>query len=100
MDRAAAIAALKCHEDELKELGIIHAGLFGSTAREEARETSDVDIAVTLTPGPRGFAHLERMDRIKARLSAIIGAPVDVIEEPAESRRVQQAIDRDRVLAF
>jgi predicted nucleotidyltransferase len=100
MDRAAAIAALKRHEHELKQLGVVHAGLFGSTARDEARDTSDVDIAVTLTPSPRGFAHLERMERIKLRLSAIVGGPVDVIEEPAQSPRVQEAIDQERVLAF
>ena len=100
MDRTAAILALKRHKDELKQLGIVRLSLFGSTARDEARQASDVDVAVTLTPGPRGFAHLERMGRIKARISAIIGGLVDVIEEPAPSPRVQRAIDEDRVLAF
>jgi hypothetical protein len=38
------------------------------------------------------------MDYIKAKLAAILGRPVDVIEE--RSPRVQRAIDRDRVLAF
>lgn len=76
MNRAVIIAALKSHEVELKQLGVVKLSPFGSTARDEARPTSDVDLAVTLAPGRRGLTHLERMDRIKARLSAIVGCPL------------------------
>jgi predicted nucleotidyltransferase len=100
MQRTAVIATLKRHKAELNKLGIVRLSLFGSTARDEASRKSDVDLAVTLTPSRRGFAHLERMDRIRERLSEILGCPVDVIEEPAPSPRVQRAIDQDRVLAF
>lgn len=100
MNRAAVITALRLHEAELKKLGIVRLSLFGSTARNEASESSDVDIATTLSPGPRGLAHLERMERIKARLSEIIGCAVDVIEEPSPLPHVQGAIEQDRVLAF
>ena len=44
MDRSAAIARLREHETELKGLGVEHLYLFGSTARDEAREDSDVDL--------------------------------------------------------
>ncbi len=100
MDRAAVIEALKSHEVELRKLGIVRISLFGSTARGEASKRSDVDIAVEMTPGPRGFARLERLDAVKDRLAEILGAPVDVIEEPSNRPRIQQEIDRDRVLAF
>jgi hypothetical protein len=42
MERAAAIATLKAHEAELRQLGVEHLYLFGSTARGEAREDSDL----------------------------------------------------------
>ena len=100
MRRTAVIATLKRHKAELRKLGIVRLSLFGSTARDEASRTSDVDVAVTLTRGRRGFAHLERLDRIRERLSEILGCRVDVIEEPAPSPHVQRAIDQDRVLAF
>jgi predicted nucleotidyltransferase len=53
-----------------------------------------------LTAGPRGFVRLERIDQVKARLSKILRRRVDLIEEPSSSPRVQQEIDRDRILAF
>jgi predicted nucleotidyltransferase len=40
------------------------------------------------------------MDRLKKRLTEILGQPVDLIDEPSPSLRVQREIDRDRVLAF
>jgi hypothetical protein len=44
MQRDAAIATLKVHEAELKELGVRRLYLFDSTARRDARENSDVDL--------------------------------------------------------
>lgn len=44
MTRDEVISRLKQHEDDLKRLGVEHLYLFGSTARGEAREDSDVDL--------------------------------------------------------
>jgi predicted nucleotidyltransferase len=44
MRRDDAIAKLKQHEAELRRLGVHHLYLFGSTARGDAREDSDVDL--------------------------------------------------------
>ena len=100
MDRHTVIALLKHHQAELSELGVLTVSIIGSTARNEATASSDVDLAVKLTPAPRGFAHLERMDRLRERIADILGCSVDVIEEPSPSPRVQRGIDQDRVLAF
>jgi predicted nucleotidyltransferase len=100
MDRLAVISILKKHEAELKELGVIRLSLFGSTARNEAAKQSDVDLAVQMKPGPRGFARLERLDVIRERIAEILGAAVDLIEEPSDRPRVQREIDRDRMVAF
>jgi gluconolactonase len=86
MNRTAVITALKRHQDELKQLGIARLSLFGSTARDEARKASDVDVAVILTPGPRGFAHLDRMERIKSRVAAIVAIPARAARHRPGSR--------------
>src|SRR5579859_6346733 len=44
MTRDEAIARLKQSETILKKVGVRHLYLFGSTARDEARPESDVDL--------------------------------------------------------
>lgn len=100
MDRSQVISILTRHEPELRALGIEHLSLFGSTATNSGTADSDVDVAVRMAPGPRGFDRLERLDTVRHRLAELLRCPVDVIEEPARSPRVQSAIERDRVPAF
>ncbi len=57
MERSEAIAKLKQHEAELKQLGVEHLYLFGSTARGEGREDSDVDLFFDHSWGLSGFSH-------------------------------------------
>jgi len=100
MQRDAALAVLREHAEELRALGVLSASLFGSTARDEATALSDVDIAVVLTPGPRGFRHIARMRDLRTVLSGWLGLPVDVVEEPIVRPRVRAEIERDRARAF
>ncbi len=100
MSRATVLSVLQQHRDELMRLGVLSLSIVGSVARDTSDGASDVDIAVRLSAGERGFAHLRRLDELEQRLSAILGRHVDLIEEPAASARVQREIDRDRVLAF
>ena len=58
MDRTEAIARLKAHEAELKQLGVQHLFLFGSTARGDAREDSDVDLFFDHPEGSLGLFEL------------------------------------------
>jgi predicted nucleotidyltransferase len=53
MDRAEVIAKLKSAEPRLRAHGVAALYLFGSYARDEAREDSDIDVFVDKTPGLR-----------------------------------------------
>lgn len=79
-------------------MGLLHLSLFGSVARDDATEQSDVDLAVTLdrTAG----IDLFRFAAIKQRLSDIVGVPTDLVSEPVRNPRLQTVIDRDRVDVF
>ena len=47
--------------DHGQEYGILQIGIFGSTARDEAGEESDVDILVkTRTPNPFALVHVKQ----------------------------------------
>jgi uncharacterized protein len=46
MDRTAAITALKHHASAIKAMGATSLYVFGSTVRDEAKETSDLDLFI------------------------------------------------------
>jgi hypothetical protein len=100
MNSRIAIAALRRHKAELRKLGVVSLSLFGSTARNEATEDSDVDLAVTLKNVPHGFAYFGRLDEIEQLASRILKRRVDVVPEPAAKPAIRRAIEQDRVRAF
>jgi predicted nucleotidyltransferase len=52
------ITFLQTHKDELAQrFGVVSVGLFGSYARGEAREDSDIDIAIELAPERKSLAN-------------------------------------------
>jgi uncharacterized protein len=55
MQREDVIARLKEHEAELRRLGVEHLYLFGSTARDEAGDDSDVDLFFDHPEGSLGL---------------------------------------------
>jgi uncharacterized protein len=76
MERDEAIIKLKQHDAELKELGVEHLYLFGSTARGEAREDSDIDLFFDHPEGSLGLFAL--MD-VKQAAARILGRKVDIM---------------------
>jgi hypothetical protein len=49
MTRDDIFSTLRAHERELRAAGVTSLALFGSAARGEQREDSDVDVVVQLT---------------------------------------------------
>ncbi len=97
MTRAEAVKHLQAHRDHLYMMGIEHVAVFGSTARNEARSDSDLDLAITLRKDVRlGWDYFTLDDRI----SALLGIPVDLVSEPVTRIRLKQEIDRDRIDVF
>ena len=91
MERSEAIARLKQHETELKRLGVEHLYLFGSTARGEAREDSDVDLFFDHPEGSLGLFAL--MD-VKEAAARIVGHKTDIM-----TRRSLHPVLRDGIEA-
>jgi hypothetical protein len=102
MNKDEIIAKLRAHEAELRTAGVTSLALFGSAARGEQREDSDVDVVVGLTEEARsgGFAYFGRIDSLTRRLTEILQRPVDVVAEPILKDRLRRAIDEDRIIAF
>jgi len=100
MTRTKVLDVIRRDEAALRRLGVVRLSLFGSTARDEARHGSDVDIAVRLDPGLTGLRALGSLDRVRDRLSQLLNAPVDVVPEPDEPGPLKDAIERDGRLAL
>ncbi len=91
MDRDTAIATLKAHEAELRQLGVAHLFLFGSTARGAARDESDVDL---FFDHPEGSLALYDPIDVKDVAPRILGRKADVM-----TRRSLHPVLRERIEA-
>ncbi len=98
MIKAEALARLRAHEAELRALGVERLSLFGSTARDDASERSDVDLAVSFSSDAK--AGLFKYAIISDQLQRIMGCAIDLVCEPAAKPRVQAGIDKDRAHVF
>lgn len=75
------------------ESGAREVRVFGSVARGEEREGSDVDLLVTLDPGRT----LLDLARLEVRLEDLLGRRVDVVTERGLREPVRSAALRDAV---
>ncbi|MGC1778266.1 MAG: nucleotidyltransferase domain-containing protein [Xanthobacteraceae bacterium] len=102
MKRDEIISRLQAHEQELRAVGVTGLALFGSSARGEQRDDSDVDVVVKLSEEAQrgGFAYFGRIDSLSRRLAEILQRPVDVVAEPIMKDRLRRAVEKDRIVAF
>jgi len=74
MRREEVLKLLREHKREFEErYGITRMGIFGSVARDEADERSDVDVVVEMAPDM--FARA----RLKDELETILKVKVDIV---------------------
>ena len=97
MQRQEAVTRLKRHEAELKQLGVEHLYLFGSTARDEAREDSDVDLFFDYERGKFGLYEL--MD-VKELASEILGRKADIMTRDSLHKVLRQRIEASALQVF
>jgi predicted nucleotidyltransferase len=97
MNRDEAIARLKEHEAELRGLGVEHLYLFGSTARGEARQDSDVDL---FFDHPRGELSLLQLMDAKDLARRILGSPTDIMTRASLHPVLRSRIETSALQVF
>ena len=92
------LATLRRSEAALRQRGVAHAALFGSTARGDNRTDSDIDILVEFEPQARVtvFDYVG----IKQYIASLFEIPVDVIDREALKPHLREASARDAIYAF
>jgi len=97
MTRDEALARLRQHEGELKRLGIESLFIFGSTARGEATETSDIDL---FFDHPIGSLGLYELIDLKAAASRILDGRADIMSRRSIHPRLRASIEAAVVRVF
>ncbi|HWQ48451.1 MAG TPA: nucleotidyltransferase family protein [Methanosarcina sp.] len=92
-----AISTLKEHEKFIRQkFGVKRIGIFGSFARGEEREDSDLDVFVVFEEGQKTFDNY--MD-LKFYLEDLFGREVDLVTEKALKPQLKDIIMKDVVYA-
>ncbi len=99
MDRAEVISRLRTIEPALRERGITALYLFGSYARGEQRNDSDVDVFVDKRAG-RPFGFDELMGGYREIQNALPGVDVGFGTRQGLSKYVRNQIEREAIRVF
>lgn len=97
MRRNEVIAILKRHEREARALGARALYLFGSTARDEAREDSDIDLFIDPDYERLGFVELFRLEE---QLADLLGRPVELSTRKGLHPLMRPEIERKAIKVF
>jgi hypothetical protein len=93
-DRASILSALSEHRDEIRQrFGVATLSVFGSAARDELRETSDVDVLVEFRTRATFDAYMD----LKEYLEALLDRPVDLVTPSAVKPRMRATVEREHV---
>ena len=76
-----------------QQFGIEDLAVFGSVARDEATDASDVDLLV----GFRGVADFDRFMDLKFYLEELLGARVDLVTHKALRPAMRPEVDREAI---
>lgn len=94
MNRARAIELLTGSKQVLAaRFGVTRLALFGSTARDTARNDSDIDVLVAFD----GPATSERYFGVLFYLEDLFGCSVDLVTEKALRAELRPAIEKEAV---
>jgi predicted nucleotidyltransferase len=97
MKRSVAIARLKQHETEFKQRGVDRLYLFGSTARDEAKDDSDVDLVFDHERGKLGL--FQPMD-VKEFASEILGCRTEIMTGTSLHPVLRERIEASALRVF
>ena len=95
MKRDRVLQRLSGHSRVLGGFKVKSISIFGSVARDEALETSDVDILVEFSE-PVGLFHFVRLKR---SLEELLGVRVDLVTPGALKAQLRERILREAIRA-
>ena len=98
MKRDQVITLLKQHEPEFRDAGVGALFLFGSVARDQAHDASDIDAFFDLAR-PQGFTLFDLV-ALQQRMQEILGTEVDLMTRKGIHPRRRLRIEAAAVRVF
>ncbi|KYC15639.1 DNA polymerase III subunit beta [Pseudomonas sp. ABFPK] len=93
--------AIRGREGEIRRLieayGFIEPKLFGSAARSDDHDGSDLDLLATIPPEMAGKISLFDIAELEDKLQALVGVPVDFHVRNNMPEHLRPSIDREMV---
>ena len=94
MNRDDVLALLREHKETLTQrFGVVELALFGSVARDRAKEESDVDILVRFD----GPATSKRYFGVQFYIEDLLGRPVDLVTAKALRKELRPFVEREAI---
>ena len=94
MKKKRALEVLSRLKPQLQsEFGVTRLAFFGSTARDTAGDTSDIDVLVEFD----GPATSKRFFGVQFLIEDELGCPVDLVTEKALRKELRPHIEKERV---
>jgi len=91
LKRDVVIQQVQAHREQLQQLGVKSLDLFGSVARDEAREDSDVDFLVEFDR-PGGFFQLFR---VRHYLEDLLNCRIDLGTQDSLREHLREPVMKD-----
>jgi hypothetical protein len=95
LDRENILSVLRDHAPELREAGLVHLRVFGSFARNQANDKSDIDLLADFDRSKQ--ITLVTLGSLESRLSMLLGMKVELsspdwMREPIRARAMREAV--------
>jgi predicted nucleotidyltransferase len=98
MKREEVLSKLRAAESELRAQGVAHAALFGSLARGDTHDASDIDIMVEIA-ADAGIGLFQYVGIVQF-IEELFPSPVDVANREGLKPFVRPSAERDAIYAF
>jgi len=96
MKRDQVLAIVAAHQEQLQAMGVKSLDLFGSVARDEARNDSDVDFLIEFDR-PVGMFEF---NQVHLYLEDILGLTVDLGRPRSLKEHLREPVLREAIRAF
>lgn len=96
LTRDGVLEKLELYRPELERMGVKSLRLFGSVARDEAMEDSDLDFLVEFVDTPSLF----ELFKVRHFLEDLFGCEVDLGMEQSLREHLREPVLKDAIYAF